>query len=313
MTSEPGALIAVDWGTTRLRAILLDRAGTAVDEAESEAGIGTLSGRHEAAFEALAAKWPKVPAIMAGMVGSRQGWREAAYLPCPASASGLAAKMLRFATSGGRAIAIVPGVMLRDPRRDGDVLRGEETQIIGLVDGEPDFAGLAILPGTHSKWATIAGGALTSFQTFLTGELFELLSRHSFLRHSVAESDRDLSAEPDFALAVRRMAEEGLPFLSAVFSVRVRQLLDNIGRESNLAYLSGLLIGGEIAAAKASGQLGQTTRIRIVGTRSLAAAYRRAFAVIGQETEARDGKAMVTAGLVHLARAIGFLPQVQPS
>jgi 2-dehydro-3-deoxygalactonokinase len=313
MTSEAGALIAVDWGTSRLRAVLLDRGGAALAETESGAGIGTLSGGHEAAFESLVAEWPKVPAIMAGMVGSRQGWREAAYLPCPASAAGLVARMLRFAAANGRPIAIVPGVMLRDPKRDGDVIRGEETQIIGLVDREPDFAGLAILPGTHSKWVAVAGGALTGFQTFLTGELFELLSRHSFLRHSVAESGLDLSAAPDFGLAVRRMVLEELPFLAAIFSVRVRQLLDNVARETNLAYLSGLVIGGEIAAARAAGQLGHTTRIRIVGTRSLTAAYRRGFAILGQETEALDGKAMVTAGLVHLARAIGFLPPGQTS
>ena len=220
----------------------------------------------------------------------------------------LAANTLRFETKRGRAVAIVPGLMLRDPHRDGDVIRGEETQVVGLIEHEPGFAGIAVHPGTHSKWVTIADGAITGFQTFLTGEIFDLLARVSFLRHSVAADGRDLAAVPDFALAVRRTAEEGLPFLAAIFSVRVRQLLDNVAREDNLAYLSGLVIGGEIAAARSAGWLKAGEPIRIVGARSLARAYAGAFAIVGQPAEARDGGEMVRGGLVRLARAIGFLP-----
>ncbi len=307
-TADP-ALIVVDWGTSRLRAILVNANSGELAEVESGDGIGTLAaGAHERAFETLVAAWPRVPAIMAGMVGSRQGWHEAAYLDCPASPAGLAASMLRFETSAGRPVAIVPGVMLRSAERDGDVIRGEETQIVGLVDRNPGFDGAAILPGTHSKWASVKGGAIIDFQTFLTGEFFELLSRHSFLRHSVADSGRNLSEVPDFALAVRRTGEAGLPFLAAVFSVRVRQILDNVAREDNLAYLSGLVIGGEIAAARALGRLNPSAVPRIIGTRSLARDYRKALAVLGHASETLDGKEMVVAGLLHLARVIGFLP-----
>lgn len=302
-----GQLIGVDWGTSRLRAMLIGADSRVLAEAESSDGIGAINGGHEQAFERLVADWPTVPTVMAGMVGSRQGWREAAYLPCPATATELAAEVLRFDTAKGRPVAIVPGLMVRSPDRDGDVIRGEETQIVGLLDREADFAGIAILPGTHSKWATIENGAIVDFQTFLTGEIFDLLARHSFLRHSVAESGGDLSAEPDFTLAVRRTAEEGLPFLAAIFSVRVRQLLDGVSPADNLAYLSGLVIGGEIAAARASGRLTPGMALRIVGTKSLAKAYRRAFAILGYDTEALDGKDMATAGLVHIARSIGFL------
>lgn len=306
--SPDAALIAVDWGTSRLRAVLVDADGRELAEAESGDGIGALTaGADEQAFETLVAAWPKVPAIMAGMVGSRQGWREAPYLPCPATPAGLAGRMLRFESGNGRPVAIVPGVMLRSEARDGDVIRGEETQVVGLLDRDPSFDGVAILPGTHSKWATLTGGAIVDFQTFLTGEMFELLSRHSFLRHSVGESVRDLSEVPDFALAVRRTGEAGLPFLAAIFSVRVRQLLDNVAREDNLAYLSGLVIGGEIAAARAQGRLKDGATPRIIGTRSLARAYRKAFAILGHATATLDGKEMVVAGLVHLARVTGFL------
>src|SRR5579872_6770112 len=180
-----GTLIAVDWGTTRLRAMLLGKDAGIVAEAESGDGIGALSGNHEEALERLVAGWPTVPAILAGMIGSRQGWREAPYAECPADAASLAAKAIRFAGSAGREIAIIPGVMLRDPRRDGDVIRGEETQLVGLIEREPGFRGVSIHPGTHSKWVRIADGSIVSFQTFLSGEMFDLLSRTSFLRHSV--------------------------------------------------------------------------------------------------------------------------------
>ena len=307
MTTPHPALIAIDWGTSRLRAMLLGPDGGVVEERQSDDGIASVpAGGHEAAFERLVAGWPAVPAIMAGMVGSRQGWREAAYAPCPATPADLSLRLLRFETSSRRPVAIVPGVMLRSEARAGDVIRGEETQMVGLIDrGRAD--GIVILPGTHSKWATIAGGRITGFHTFLTGEMFDLLARHSFLRHSIAADGGDVAGEPDFALAVRRTVTDGLPFLAAIFSVRVRALLDDIGGRANRAYLSGLVIGGEIAAARDSGAWTGGQPIRIVGAQSLARAYHTAFALLGHETEAVDGTEMVVAGLVHIARTIGFL------
>lgn len=302
-----GALIAVDWGTSNVRALLLDANGAVLDRRESDDGIGKLAaGAHQAAFGRLVAGWPGVPAVMAGMIGSRQGWREAAYVPCPTTPDLLAANVLRF-DAGGHPAAVVPGVMLRSPDRDADVIRGEETQLAGLIAGGATD-GLVILPGTHSKWAILDAGAITTFQTFLTGELFELLSRQSFLRHSVAADGRDLAADPDFELAVRRIAADGLPFLSSVFSVRARQLVNGVAPGANLAYLSGLVIGGEIAAARETGALTALGPIRVVGSKSLARAYRSAFAAIDRETVEVDGADMVRIGLVGIARSIGFLP-----
>ena len=242
------------------------------------------------------------------MIGSRQGWREAAYVPCPTTPAALAGAITRFTTANGRPIAIVPGLRLVVPARDGDVMRGEETQMIGLIDREPGFSGTAILPGTHSKWVRIENGVIVDFQSFITGELFALLSQKSFLRHSVAEAAGDLSVAPDFALGVRRTAKDGLPFLGALFSVRARQLLAGVRSADNLAYLSGLLIGGEIAAARTMRPLEPATPVRIVGSRSLARAYHAALQSLGFETVALDGDALVLDGLVHLARGLGFLP-----
>ena len=302
------ALIAVDWGTSRCRAMLIDRDGAILAEADSADGIAALGGQgHEAAFDRLVAGWPDRPAIMAGMIGSRQGWREAPYVEVPTSLEALAGGLVRFETSAGRPVAIVPGLVLRSKERDGDVIRGEETQLIGLMEQEPGFEGLAILPGTHSKWAAMRGGEILSFQTFMTGEMFELLSKKSFLRHSVAESAGAIADSPHFELAVRRSVEAGLPFLAAIFSVRVRQLLDGVGGEDNLAYLSGLVIGGEIAAARQIGLRRPGESVRIIGSRSLARAYLKAFEITGEPAESRDGGELVRAGLVKLARANSML------
>ncbi|MEJ0012046.1 MAG: 2-dehydro-3-deoxygalactonokinase [Bauldia sp.] len=295
-------LIAVDWGTTRLRARLVDAAGAVLAEAASDDGIGALNGSgHEAAFEALVAAWPAVPAIMAGMVGSRQGWREAAYVPCPADAAAIAAAMTRFETQRRRPVAIVPG--LRAGERD--VMRGEETQIVGLIDAETAFAGSVVLPGTHSKWAKVERGTIADFASFISGELFALLARQSFLRHSVADPNDtgDVSASADFRAGAERARD--VPFAATLFSVRVRYLLADAKPADNLAYLSGLVIGGEIAAAVSLGLA--RSPVRIVAAPALARAYRAALAVFGIEAEVRDGDATALAGLMRLARAAGML------
>jgi 2-dehydro-3-deoxygalactonokinase len=305
-------LIAADWGTSRLRARLLDANGSVLASADSAEGIGQIDGGHETVFEQLVAPWAvatDLPAIFAGMVGSRQGWREAAYAPCPVSAASLGAGVLRFAGSSGRPLAIVPGLRVDAADRDGDVMRGEETQIIGLIDSEPGFMGTAIMPGTHSKWVRIEDGVIVDFQTFITGELFDLLARKSFRRHSVAEGDGDLAAAPDFALAVHRIINDGLPFLAALFSVRTRQLLLDAHKDANLAYLSGLAIGGEIAAARALGRLAEAAPVRIIAAPALGRAYQTALGIVGHRAKMLDGDALVLDGLAHLARTIGLLPE----
>lgn len=306
-TIADGVLIAVDWGTSRLRAWLVDSAGHAIADAGSGDGIGRIEGGHEAAFERVVSAWPQAPAIMAGMIGSRQGWREAPYVLCPATTADIAGGMIRFTTERGRPVAIVPGIAVRSG--DGDVLRGEETQIAGLIAGAATFAGTVILPGTHSKWVRVETGTIADFQTYMTGELFELLSQKSFLRHSVADAGGDLSTSPEFALAVRRTAVEGLPFLAGLFPVRARQLLADVKPADNLAYLSGLVIGGEIAAARATGRFDAGDDIRIVGARSLARAYMKALEVVGLAAKSLDGDRLVLAGLADLARSIRFLPE----
>jgi 2-dehydro-3-deoxygalactonokinase len=303
MSDFPSAkLIAVDWGTTRLRARLLDATGAILAEAISDKGIGPLNGSgHETAFESLVAPWPAVPAIMTGMVGSRQGWREAAYVPCPADATGIAAALTRFTTSTGREVAIIPGLSVGKS----NVMRGEETQIVGLTHAEPGFTGTAILPGTHSKWARMHGGAAVEFASFISGELFALLAKQSLLRHSVSDPDKigDVSASPAFRAGVEEV--RAVPFPATLFPVRARQLLTDTKPDANLAHLSGLVIGGEIAAATTMGLA--RGALRIVAAGPLARAYGVALDVFGLSAEMRDGDAMALAGLVRIARVLRWL------
>ena len=148
---ERGALITLDWGTTNVRAALLDKHGHVLEERRGESGVGKYDrAQFEQRFDQLTVGWPPVPAMAAGMVGSRQGWSEAAYLPCPASINDLVQGLHEIAHEGRR-IIIVPGVKLDDGTRC-DVMRGEESQLAGLLTQISDFSGTVLMPGTHSKW-----------------------------------------------------------------------------------------------------------------------------------------------------------------
>ena len=216
---------------------------------------------------------------------------------------------MRFTAADGRPVAIVPGVMLLSPTRDGDVIRGEETQIVGLLDGEPDFDGVAVMPGTHSKWVSIADGTIRDFQTVMTGELFDLLAHKSFLRHSVADGGGELRRLARFRAGRPAHRQRGLAFpRGAVLGAGADAPRPSVRPEDNLAYLSGLIIGGEIAAAQATGRLKAGAALRVVGSQSLGRAYARALAIAGCRAKVLDGDALALAGLIHLARAIGFLP-----
>ena len=186
------AFIGVDWGTTNLRAWAVDGNGELRAEAESAQGIGALSGDGFVdVLRALVGRWTdgRVPIVMGGMIGSRQGWREAPYLACPARVETLAAAALSFDTGLGPGW-IVPGLSCQAQTGVTDVMRGEEVQLCGLERGD----GLVVLPGTHSKWVEVRGGQIVRFRTFMTGELFALLKAHSILGRLMMPGDEDLDA-----------------------------------------------------------------------------------------------------------------------
>jgi len=239
------ALIGVDWGTSNLRACLFGEDGAVLEWRGSDQGILRVeAGGHQATLSRLIEGWapdgsqPRI--LMCGMIGSRQGWREAAYAHCPAGLPEIAGSLARVETTWADTW-IVPGVSVLAADDTADVMRGEETQVLGVIpdDGEA----LVIAPGTHSKWANAQAGRMTGFRTYLTGELYDLLSRHSILARLMEGDTADGAC---FALgAERALAAPGL--LGLLFSTRSEALFDHLPATGLASYLSGLLIGSEVA------------------------------------------------------------------
>lgn len=284
--------IAVDWGTSNLRAWAMGAEGI-LAEAQSGEGMGTLArDAFEPALLRLIEPWlvaeQVTPVIACGMVGSRQGWVEAPYraVPCtPVSAAGLCPVL----THDPRiSVQIAPGLSQAKPA---DVMRGEETQIAGALLLTPGFDGVFCLPGTHSKWAHISAGEVVSFQTFMTGEMFALLSTQSVLRHGMGEGWDDAAFDEGVSEAISRPERIG----AKLFSLRAEGLLNGLSPAAAKSRLSGLLIGTELAGAKPY-WLGQP--IRLIGTPALCASYARALATQGASAETLPATDCTLAGLV---------------
>lgn len=281
--------IAVDWGTSRLRAWAM-RGGAPIAETESDKGMGMLdkSGFEPALLE-LVDPWlghARTPVVACGMVGSRQGWVEAPYagVPCPP----LTGAMARAAVTDTRiSVHVVPGLKQTAPP---DVMRGEETQIAGFFTGHKEFDGIICLPGTHTKWVQVSAGEVVSFRTFMTGELFSLLSSQSVLRHSASTGWDDAA----FLDALGDTLSKPESLATRLFTLRADHLLNAPPGGTLRARLSGLLIGAELAAARAY-WLGQ--RVALVGSAKLSGHYARALESQGVPSETADATATTLAGL----------------
>ncbi len=281
--------IAVDWGTTNLRAYAMQGA-TVLARASSDDGMGKLaSDGFEPALMALISGWLEagpVPVIACGMVGSRQGWVEAPYrsVPCTPLADDLTAAP----TSGGLDVRVVSGLSQTAPA---DVMRGEETQVAGFLALNQGWDGVLCMPGTHTKWVHLSAGEVVSFQTFMSGELFALISGHSVLRHSLAGD----GWEPDaFATAVSDAISKPEALAARLFGLRADNLLHGTEAPITRASLSGWLIGAELAAARAY-WLGQN--IAILGMNDQARAYQSALRPQGVEAMLVDTEKATLAGL----------------
>ncbi len=284
--------IAVDWGTSNLRAWAMGEAGV-LAAAASDQGMGSLTHEgFEPALLALIGDWlapgRQTPVVACGMVGAKQGWREAPYraTPCaPVAATGLCAVPTR---DPRLKMQIVPGL---SQSRPADVMRGEETQIAGALALDPGFDGVICLPGTHSKWAHVSAGEVVSFQTFMTGEMFALLSAQSVLRHGIAPEGHD----PDtFDAAVTEAISRPERLAARLFSLRAEGLLTGLSPIAARSRLSGLLIGAELAGAKPY-WLGQ--RLRLIGSEALVPNYARALAAQGVTAETLPATECTLAGL----------------
>ena len=242
-THDVAHLIAVDWGTSSLRGARLDEAGRVLEEKSAPLGILSVpNGDFAGVFAAQFAAW-MAPAgsvcLISGMAGSRQGWVEAPYVACPAGPDELK-RHLHWIEPGR--IALVPG--LSDEQGEvPDVMRGEEVQIFGAMRLAGLTDGLFVLPGTHSKWATVEGGRITGFRTFMTGEFYALLSQHSILARTL-----DTDAPLDEAVFLRGVARagNGEGLLHNAFGARALGLFSRLSPAQSTSYLSGLLIGEEL-------------------------------------------------------------------
>ena len=318
------ALIALDWGTSSLRAYRLDAAGRTLDTRHLPWGImrlpqplqdgaatTALSG-FELAFEQACGDWlraePSLPVIACGMVGSAQGWKEAAYLDVPVDLQRIGTLLTEVRRDGGPSLHIVPGLIQRHGLPN--VIRGEETQVVGVMADQATRSADSVLiglPGTHSKWVSARRGRVTHFDTFMTGEVYAALRGHTILGRTMADA-----ASADMAAFERGLKVAGAPagragVLSTIFSTRALGLTGELAPESQADYLSGLLIGHEIAAlADMLQQQGELPRIVLCGDPALCQRYIQAMQHYGLGTPEQAQNA-TERGLWHLAVCAGLV------
>lgn len=294
----PAAFVAVDWGTSSFRGWLMTADGVPLRESRGGEGMlhCTATGFAPVLRDHLARLGAAdgLPVLICGMAGARQGWVEAPYLKTPTRLDGLHEGAIRIEAS--RDIRILPGIAQAQADRP-DVMRGEETQLLGVT--EADFTGLVCIPGTHSKWIRIEAGHVVAFSTYMTGELFAVISQHSILAHAV-ETAGPLPADGAAfraGLATAQAAPAGLT--SSLFRLRAAQLLGFEQRADGAARLSGLLIGTEIADAIQ--RFGAEHPLRLIGAGALGQLYQAALAAFDFDVTTVDAEQASQRGLAKAA------------
>lgn len=286
--------IAADWGTTNRRAYLIDSSGKCVDEFEDGRGVLSVEpGGFPAAVAEIRERLGDRPLLLAGMVGSNRGWKEAPYVPCPAGIEDLERALVWV----GEREAIVPGVSYLGEGR-ADVMRGEEVQLLGAVaDGTVPRDCLVCHPGTHNKWATVGNGRIQSFRTVMTGELFNLLREHSILSDLL---QKDVEPGATFGEGVRQGLRTD-SVIADLFSERAGVLLGVRSRDGSPSRLSGLLIGADVRVGRAGRQDAQ---IMVMGRPELTELYAQAIEEAGRKAVQLDGEQCFLAGIRHIAERI---------
>ena len=313
-------LVALDWGTSNLRAYLMSAEGDVVETRHAARGVLHLpapadAGGFEQAFAEIARDWlgrhPALPVVAAGMVGSAQGWIEAPYVHAPADVRALAAHGVRVASGLGPEVVIAPGVIFDAPARMPDVMRGEEIKIAGAVAAEPALGERTwfVLPGTHSKWVFVQEERIVSFATYMTGELYAVLREHSILGRLMTESADGGESALGFeaGLDAARASSPG-DLSHQLFAARTLGLTGRLPRNALADYLSGLLVGHELVSALAASRATREAGAPLVllGDAALCRRYARALEAFGA---AADEQLDDTAprGLWEFARAAGLL------
>jgi len=301
-------VIALDWGSTRLRAWLLGEGGATLAQRQNGDGASVLAGgapAFDAALTALAGDWldMQLPVLACGMVGSAHGWREAAYVACPARLDQLHEHLAVVHTASGAAVHIVPGLVDEPANATPDVMRGEETQVLGLVHALPALADGAcvLMPGTHAKWVQLRHGAVTGLRTRMTGEVYALLRGHSVLARLMPGDDTGWHPEAFDAGVDAARRTDGADLLGQLFAVRTLGLTQRCPAAALADHLSGLLIGHELVAGLREAQ----GPLALVGESALCDRYVRALRVLGVTPAGVHGNT-AAAGLWQLAVQAGW-------
>jgi 2-dehydro-3-deoxygalactonokinase len=296
-------LIGLDWGTTSCRAYLLGDGGDLLARIDDGPGILRVeNGAFGPALDAMIGGWlaahGRLPVVLSGMIGSRQGWVEVPYARCSASADDVVAGLARI-DHDGLDIAVVPGLSTESHGMP-DVMRGEETQVFGAL-ALSGRDGLYLLPGTHSKWTEVLAGRIVTFRTFMTGEVFAALKGYTILGRLMRDGEPDAAG---FARGVQEGAALGGAgaLLHRLFATRTYNLMGQIADTALSDYLSGLLIGAEIAEATRRSK----SAVTIVASPALAARYRDALALLGCPGELAP-EDCVAAGHWRIAVAAGLV------
>lgn len=285
--------IAVDWGSTQLRAWRM-RDGECIDKLKLPCGVTRLNGqRAETVFQQQLAPWrgdPALPVVMAGMIGSDAGWQPVPYLACPLALEALNGQLYEVAEK----VWIVPGLKVAQAA-DYDVMRGEETQLLGAWQLMP--AECYVMPGTHCKWVQADRQQISDFRTVMTGELHHLLLRHSLVGAGLPEQ---VSAPDAFNAGLERGLHSP-DILPQLFEVRAAHVLGSLPREQVSEFLSGLLIGAEVATMSAHFHDRQVT---LVAGEALADRYQQALGAIGRQTTVVSGDTAFQTGIRSIAHAV---------
>ena len=293
--------ILVDWGTTRVRAYLVE-GETITDRVEADEGVSALSkGQHAGVFRRLCGPWlegePDLPVALVGMVGSREVWVEAPYATCPAAPADVARAMIEVDLGGGRSGHIVPGLSCEPSPGAVDVMRGEETLAFGAgVD-----AGLICLVGTHPKWVEMRGGRLHRFATYLTGEMYALMRHHSMVGRPATEPEDPAGFDLGLDAAERNAGAGRVGLLHLLFGARAATVTRRLPPTALGPYISGLLTGDEINGAFS--QFEKPESVTVIADGPRAEIFAKALARHGVRAAVKEPVEALVAGLGRILAA----------
>ncbi|MBD9455635.1 2-dehydro-3-deoxygalactonokinase [Rhizobium sp. RHZ02] len=298
------AYVAVDWGTSSFRLWLIGKDDSVLAESRGNEGMTTAAKTGFA--EVLASHLGKVnapenlPVIICGMAGAKQGWVEAGYVDVPASLSSILTGAVSVPDQS-RDVRILPGLAQRDPARP-DVMRGEETQLLGALGPQSTGSQAVCMPGTHSKWVHVKNGRVSGFSSFMTGELFDAISKHTILSHAIAGADQSPADEAAFGSAVKTAYDRPAMATNLFFTARSGQLLHGLTAAAAQAKISGTLIALEIAGAMSDAGTG--VDVTLVAAGRLQGLYEAAFKALSLSYNTIDADTAVRGGLAAAAKTI---------